>query len=256
MSNLEIDHTEKVSYCSYLQRCLAHKNDDVKVLGLGYIEGRLNHVTGNSTPASMNNLYQSNMMIALINCLESEETRVGTGAVNILFKLLPKAINDKAIKMRLEQLLCEKDIVRCRIYDLGVKLSKTGVENHDKFDFIFDKLIVDLETDDILLKLNILNLAADLAQTDYGHNYMENKGVFAKILREIELLDESPMKAVLVPGYLKFFGHIATVQPVKIIQGFSGMINSLFECILQALPAAFDTLGKNLNLFNIFALGI
>lgn len=246
MSNLDLGqlgHNEKVGYCDYLEKCLQHQNDDVKVLALNYIEHRLNNI-----PASMNNLYQSNIMIALVNCLECAETRVGSIAIPILSTLLPRSINVKAIKNRLEQILCGKDLIRCRVYELGVKLSQSSDENHEKFDFILEKLIADIDTDDILLKLNILYLASDLAQTDYGHIYMENKGVFTKILREIELLDENSFKSILVPGYLKFFGHIATVQPAKVIQGFSGMINSLFDCILDenisALPAAYDTLGE------------
>lgn len=248
MSNLDIDHTEKVSYCDYLERCLLHKNDDVKVLALNYIERRIKHVSGSELPLSMNNLYQSNMIIALLNCFECEDTRVATTASAILQKLLPKSIKDKSIKDRMEQILCGKDSVRCRVYELGVKLSQDSVESHEMFDFILEKMVADIDTDDILLKLNILDLSSELAQTDYGHTYMENKGVFTKILREIEVLDENTFKSVLVPGYLKFFGHIATVQPSKIIQGFPGMINSLFDCILDenisALPVAFDTFGK------------
>lgn len=247
MSNLEIDHTEKVSYSNYLERCLMHKNADVKALALNDIERRIKDVSGDDLPTSMNNLYQSNMVVALVSCLECEETGVATTAATILLKLLPATIHDKSIKDRLEQILCEKDLIRCRVYELGVKLSQSSNENHDKFDFILEKLIADLDTDDILLKLNIMNLASDLAQTGYGHVYMENKGVFTKILHEIEVLEDNTFKAILVPGYLKFFGHIATVQPAKIIQGFSGMINSLFDCILDenisALPVAFDTLG-------------
>lgn len=251
MSNLDIDHTEKVSFSSYLERCLLHKNSDVKVLALNYIVKRIKEA-GNDLPTSMGNLYQSNMMIALLNCLECEETKVSTSAAEILLKLLPKAVKDKSIKHRLEQILCGKDVVRCRVYELGVKLCQNSVENQGNFDFILEKLVADLDTDDILLKLNILDLSSNLAQTDYGNVYMENRGVFTKILREIEVLDENSFKSILVPGYLKFFGHIATVQPAKIIQGFSGMINSLFDCILDekvsALPVAFDTFGN----FSVF----
>lgn len=247
MSNLEIDHTEKVSFSNYLERCLLHKNADVKVLALNYIDRRIKEA-GNDLPASMNNLYQSNMVIALVNCLECEETGVATGATSILIKLLPKAIQDKSIRERLEAILCEKDVVRCRVYEIGVKLSSSSIENHEQFDFILEKLVGDLDTDDVLLKLSILDLASNLAQSNYGNAYMENRGIFTKILHEIETLDENPLKAVMVPGYLKFFGHIATVQPAKIIQGFSGMINSLFDCILNenvsALPVAFGTFGK------------
>lgn len=247
MSNLDIDHTEKVSFTNYLERCLLHRNSDVKILALNYIERRMKEVT-NDLPTSMNSLCQSNMMIALLNCLECEATGVAAITTGILIKLLPKSIKDKSIKARLVHILCGKDVVRCRVYEIGVKLSGSSIDNHEQFDFILEKLVDDLDTDDILLKLNILDLSSDLAQSDYGHVYMENRGIFSKILHEIELLDENPLKTIMVPGYLKFFGHIATAQPAKIIQGFSGMINSLFDCIqnedVSTLPVAFDTFGE------------
>lgn len=247
MSNLEINHTDKVSYCSYLERCLLHKNDDVKVLGLNDIERRIKESDGDAMPSHLNNLYQSNMVIALLDCIECDDTRVATASIRILLKLLPVTIDDKSIKSRVEQILGGKDMIRCRVYDLAVKSSRASIENHEKFEFILERLIADLDTDDILLKLNILDLASDLAQSDHGHTYMENKGVFGNILRQIGELEDSAFKSLLVPGYLRFFGHIATVQPAKIIQGFSGMINSLFDCIMDGnastLPVAFDTLG-------------
>lgn len=249
MSNLEINHNDKVSYCSYLERCLLHKNDDVKMLGLNDIERRIKDSDGINMPSHLNSLYQSNMVIALLNCFECEDPRIPMATVGILLKLLPFTIEDKAIKGHIEQILGEKDVIRCRVYDLAVKATHVSIENHEKFEFILEKLIADLDTEDILLKLNILDFTSDLAQTDHGHTYMENKGVFVKVLRQIGELEDNPFKSILVPGYLKFFGHIAAVQPAKIIQGFPGMINSLFDCIMDGnastLPVAFDTLGKS-----------
>lgn len=257
MSNLDLDQSGTGSYCRYLERCLQHSNVDVKVLGLNDIERRLKESTSNASPLSY--LTESNIVIALLNCLECEETRVATITIRVLLKLLPKSIEDKVIKDRFEQILCGKDLIRCRVYEIGVKLSHISVANHEQVEFILEKLIDDLDTEDVLLQLNILDLVADLALTDHGHIYLENKGVFAKVLRHIEQIDDNPYKTILVPGYLKFFGHIATAQPTKIIQGFSNMINSLFDCILDGnismLPVAFDTLGKNiyriLTFFNV-----
>lgn len=242
MSNLDIEHsTNTISYYSYLERCLQHCNNDVKMLGLNDIERRLKD-------ASTANQFESNILIALINCLESDELRVANSSIRILIKLLPRSLDDKAIKDQVEKVLNGKDVVRCRIYEIAVKLSQTSAENHSKVEFVLERLIGDLDTEDILLQLNILDLVSDLALSDHGHIYLENKDVFAKVLRQIEQLDDNVYKSILVPGYLKFFGHIATAQPTKIIQGFPHMINSLFDCILDGntavLPVAFDTLGK------------
>lgn len=216
---------------------------DVKALALTDIERRLNQSNAIA--------FESNVMMALLACLECEETRVSTVTVRILIKVLPKFLSDKASRNILETTLGAKDLQRCRVYEIAVKLSQTSADIHTSVEFILERLIDDLDTEDILLLLNILEFLAELALSDHGLIYLENKGIFTKILRQVEQLDNSPFKTILVPGYMKFFGHIATAQPTKIIQGFHSMINSLFDCILDGnssvLPVAFDTLGKLSN---------
>lgn len=250
MSNLEINNTISRSiFCSYLECCLQHKNDEVKMLALNDIERRLNEskTDNDSKSTFMIGLHQTNISIALLNCLECEETRVVTSVIRILTKLLPKDIDDKSVKNRLQQILSGKDLVRCRVYELGIKLSNESIESHDKIDFILEKIIVDLESEDILLKLTVLNFISDLALTEHGYVYLENKNIFTIILHQIERLNDNPLKSLLIPGYLKFFGNIAAKQPTKIIQGFPSMIDSMFDCILtgdvSSLPVAYDTLG-------------
>lgn len=243
MSNLGLDQTTTIGYYSYLERCVQHSNADVKMLALNDIERRLKEKTLSKDD------FQSNILIAIINCLECSETKVGSIAIRLLDKLLPEQLNDKSIKDQLEKILLNsKELIRCRVYELAIKLSQQSSACHSKIEFILEKLIGDLDSEDILLKLNVLNLVSDLGLTDHGNNYLENKGVFAKVLRQIEQLDSNAHKTILVPGYLKFFGHIAATQPTKVIQGFPNMINSLFDCILDGnftlLPVAFDTLGK------------
>lgn len=241
MSNLDLDQSSKISYNSYLERCLQHSNIEIKLLGLNDIERRL------QAPGA-SNTFETNIPIALIKCLEHDETKVATAAIRILTTLLQNGLDNPSIRKQLESVLSGKDLQRCRAYDVAVKLSQTSSENHERVEFILERLIGDLDTEDILLQLTVLDLLSDVALSDHGHIYLENKGVFGKVLRHIEHLDDNPFKTILVPGYLKFFGHIATAQSIKIIQGFPNMINSLFDCILDGnasvLPVAFDTLGK------------
>lgn len=242
MSNLDIDKSSTISYYSYLERCLQHNSVEVKLLALNDIERRLKP----SSAATTTN-FDTGILMALVGCLENDETKIAAAAIRILIVLLPKAFDQKSFRHQLERVLGGKELIRCRVYDIAVKLSQLSPENHANVEFILERLIDDLDTEDILLQLTVLDLVSDLALTDHGHIYLENKGVFAKVLRQIETLDDNTHKSLLVPGYLKFFGHIATAQPTKIIQGFSSMINSLFDCILDGnvsvLPVAFDTLG-------------
>lgn len=242
MSNLEIDQATHISYYNYLERCLQHSNPDVIALALNDIERRLSQ-----QPTAT--AFDTNIVVALIKCLECEETKVSTVAVRNLITLLPKFLSEKCVRAFLESTLGARDLLRCRVFEIAVKLSRSSVEVHDGVEYILQKLIDDLDTDDILLLLNVLDFLAELALSDHGLVYLENKGVFEKVLRQVDSLDTHAFKSILVPGYMKFFGHIATAQPTKIIQGFSSMINSLFDCILDGnslvLPVAFDTLGTD-----------
>lgn len=241
MSNLELDQSSKISYNSYLERCLQHSNVEIKLLGLNDIERRLKASGASGT-------VETDILVAIIRCLEHEETKVATAAIRILTSQLPDGLDNPSVRKQLESVLSGKDLQRCRAYDVAVKLSQSSAANHEKVEFILERLVGDLDTEDILLQLTVLDLLSDVAQSDQGHVYLENKEVFGKILRQIEHLDDNTFKTILVPGYLKFFGHIATAQSIKIIQGFPNMINSLFDCILDGntsvLPVAFDTLGK------------
>lgn len=136
MSNLEIDQASNVSYHCYLERCLQHSNPDVKLLALTDIERRLNHPNG--VP------FEWNVVIALIGCLDCDETKVSNVAVRVLVKILPNFLTDKECRNLLELAVGAKDLQRCRVYEIAVKLSQTSAENHASVEFILERLISNL----------------------------------------------------------------------------------------------------------------
>lgn len=160
MSNLEIDKSSTISYHSYLERCLQHSSDEVKLLGLNDIERRIK-----STSTADD--FGPNSLDSLINCLESDETKVAAAAIRILVCLLPKALDQKPIKHQLDHVLSGKELVRCRVYDIAVKLSQLSQENHSHVEFILEKLVADLDTEDILLQLTVLDLVSSVAISAY-----------------------------------------------------------------------------------------
>ena len=62
------------------------------------------------------------------------------------------------------------------------------------------KLINEIHKDDILLKLNCLELLSDLAQSDHGLAFLDQQGV-VKVLEEMmSTAGASPFGAYLSPG--------------------------------------------------------
>lgn len=242
MSNLDLADTTK--NCYYLERSLEHSSDSVKVLGLNEIDRIIKQAPNQS--------FSQNIVIAVLNCLDKQE-KTGILAVKILPKILPKLLADHSVHINLNRLLTCSDLIRCRVYDVCIATAKESQDNLEYVAYVIDRLCTDLDTNDILLELNILDFLSDLAQSDHGWIYLENKGIFKKITEKVDTIDNNPLKSLLFPGYMKFFGNIALKQPAKIIQGFPLFINSMFDLLLECivsdtdgttLPVIFDALGE------------
>lgn len=237
MSNLELNQNQNKNY---LENILQHPLPAVKLFGLNEIQKSLEHKSTTET-------IDSNILMALVQCLQSSSTKVGTTCVPILIQTLDKYLDDTGIRANLEKCLSHSDVTKCRVYEICVKLSKKSFQTMEKVDFVLQHLIADLNSKDVLMQFNALEFLSDLALVSYGLVYLENSGVFKTITKNIETLADNPMKDIIVPGYMKFFGNASSMQPAKIIQGFPIMINALFDCILDSdcsiLPVAFDTLG-------------
>lgn len=243
MSNLDLTDTTK--NCDYLERSLEHTNDSVKVLGLNEVD-RISRQFPNQ-------LFSQNVIIAVLKCLESPQENAGILAVKILPIILPKLLTDHSVHINLNRLLTCSDLIRCRVYDVSIAIAKQSQDNLECVSYVIDRLCTDLHTNDILLELNILEFISDLAQTDHGWLYLENKGMFKKITEKLDSLEKNSLKNLLFPGYMKFFGNIALKQPTKIMQGFPLFINALMDLLLECivseadgntLPVVFDTLGE------------
>lgn len=253
MSNLDLADTTKNT--DYVERSLEHTNDSVKVLGLNEVD--------RISKQFPNQVFSQNVIIAVLKCLENTHENVGILAVKILPKILPKLLTDRSVHINhLNRLLTCSDLIRCRVYDVSVTVAKQSPKNLECVAYVIDRLCMDLRTNDILFELNILELLADLSQTDHGWLYLENKGIFKEITDKLNNLDTNPLRNILFPGYMKFFGNIALKQPTKIIQGFPLFINALLDLLLESivsdvdgttLPVVFDTLGEK-NVFYEFHL--
>lgn len=229
------------NFSRLLEPSLSHQNQNVRLLALNELI-RILHRRPDI------NAFNENLTIAVIKCLESQLTTVGSAAIEILSKILLVSYKENAIKTNLLQLLEQRDVVRCRVYEVAVNLARASPEMLDEVEPIISRMIGELDSDDILFKLNLLELLVILAEQNHGVVYLEEKGVFQLVTRQVEEVSKHPLGSILIPGYMKFFGKIAYSQPQRIILGYPRMVHSLFDCILAgeigAMPTALDTLGE------------
>lgn len=239
MSNLSID--ESSANREYLIKCLKHSNIDVRLLGLNEVE-RLSRADNART-------LDANTINAIIECLRHASESVSAPALRLLLRNLPGAsIADPGIRSYLAQSLLVSDVVRCRVYDIAVGIAARSTADMESVSFLLAPLLVDLECGDPLLLMNVLEFVATLAQSGHSFVYLQNNGVLSKVGQLTQSMLTNPLASILVPGYLKFFGAVATTQPRLVIVEQPAIITTLFELFndmtdLRMLPIALDTLG-------------
>lgn len=224
-----------------LKRTLTHPRSSVRSIVLNTILKQLERQRNNKKHVQIS----AELIIHILNGLKEEDCNVGVPAIGILTIVLEQHINEEVIKHKLLEMLTSNEIVKCRVYELVVNLAKQSATMLHQVEFLLDRALSELDNDDVLFQVNILEILVALAEQNHGLLYLENRQVFEIISRRGENVGQNPVDQLLIPGIMKFFGKIASVQPQKVIVDYPHMIQCLFESILSGnisiLPAAFDT---------------
>jgi 26S proteasome non-ATPase regulatory subunit 5 len=239
MTNLKLNDEPDLS--EIVEKLLNNSNVKVKIVAVRFVEKNI---------LQSPSLHTSSMLTLFLECLKSEETSIGVPSIQILSDLLitKNFLDDPSVKQQILAVLdSANETVSLRIYNFAVEIVKKHPSMLDKVEFILERCLGDLDEHDILVMLNALEILKDICLKNEGVVYLENKGIFAKLMRKIETVDEDPMAGILTPGLMKFFGSVAIVYPDRIFKSYPSLINKLFECILandlSLLYTALDTFG-------------
>lgn len=239
MTNLKLNDEPDLS--EIVEKLLHNSNVKVKTVAVRFVERNV---------VESASLHTSSMVALFIECIKSDDTSVGVPSIQILSDLLvtQNFLDDPSVKKQiLATLDAANETVSLRIYSVAVEIVKKHPSQLGKVEFIFERCLGELDDHDILVMLNVLEVLKDLCVHNEGIIYLENKGVFSKLMRKIETIEEDPMASILTPGLMKFFGSVAIVYPERIFKSYPSLINKLFECILSddftLLFTALDTFG-------------
>ncbi|KAF7990012.1 hypothetical protein HCN44_008686 [Aphidius gifuensis] len=160
-----------------------------------------------------------------------------------------KALYSSPLLTSLARLISKRGVISFRIYDVVVDIAKHSKENLDASatSGFLSSLINILQDDDVLLQLNALEVMAELASTDYGLNYLEERDVLKTLSDKIADANENPLSILLIPGLMRFFGKISKSH-IDILSKYPPVIYALFDVINETedtllLTNALDTLG-------------
>lgn len=122
------------------------------------------------------------------------------------FLVTPGNLDDQVIQSFLldAQMLMEKnDIVRYRVYELAVQIILQGDDKGVAFiksSSILEKLVGELELDDILVKLNAIELLTQLLEGNEGSTFLESQEVLKKLHALLLSAQQDPFGSVVIPG--------------------------------------------------------
>lgn len=240
MTNLNLNEVPDLA--DIVEKIMKHPNGKVKTVAVRFVEKNLKQ-----SPA----LHNVGIILLFIDCLQSSETSVGVPSIQILIDLLSMQnfVDDSAVKQKLVSVLEAADqTVALRIYSIAVGVCRKDAKMLDKTEFLLERCLSEIDKNDILVMMNVLEVLKDLCLDSNGVVYLENKGVFTKLMKKVETAEQNPLSSIMIPGLMKFFGSVAVIFPEKIFNAYPGLINLLFKCLLsddfQLLFTALDTLGN------------
>ena len=111
------------------------------------------------------------------------------------------------IQSEFDELLTKKDVIRFRVYELSVSiqaLSERAFKNC-KNSGVLEKLIKELDGDDILLRLNCIQLLTQLA--DSGKNglmFVEESGIVTRLNNLLISAETDPLMSLMLPSKIRF----------------------------------------------------
>nr|CAD7415120.1 unnamed protein product [Timema cristinae] len=198
-------------YKIQLQRALGHPTPQARVMVLQ----ELNKVLSDGKPVSRLN-ESEDLLLAVLDCVRHEDSSVYEKAKDVLI------VTDVSVNS-----------------ESGLRASHTSG--------LLPSLMSELDSDDILLQLNALELFSKLAVTPHGFQYFRQRGVLATLADKVLNTGESPFGSLLLPGLIKFFGNVAHSWPQEILTEFPSVVKALFEVLDSSdfvlLGTVMETLG-------------
>lgn len=154
------------------------------------------------------------------------------------------------IQSELEALLMKKDVIRFRVYELIViiqALSDRALECC-KRSGVLEKLTKELDGDDVLLRLNCLELLTQMA--DSGKNglmFVDEGGIVTRLNNMLLSAEADPLMSLMLPSIIRFFGYLAQSRPTEVTQQYPAFLLNVFSFLTADDPAlkliAIQTIG-------------
>ncbi|XP_044745627.1 26S proteasome non-ATPase regulatory subunit 5 [Coccinella septempunctata] len=247
LDNLSIEECS-TKYGTPLERALSHPYPAVKLMVLKELERDIKN-----EDILIDLCKRFSLLESLVRCLGCEVLEVASRSSKIL-KLIGcsdigiKKLTSSDLINVFHEVISMNDIVRLRVFEVFVEIAKESKTNFQCLNSsgLISCFLNDLDSNDILLRMNVIEILSQLGKTEYGFEYLESHDVISK-LGSILKSDDSIDLQLCQPGILKFFGNIGNCQPNRIIEQYSYVLKKMFENInssdFSLVGVSLDTIG-------------
>lgn len=136
------------------------------------------------------------------------------------------------IQSEFDELLTKKDVIRFRVYELMVliqALSERAFKS-SRNSGVLEKLTKELDGDDILLRLNCVELLTQLADSGKnGLTFVEESGIVTRLNNLLISAETDPLMSLMLPSIIRFFGYLAQSRPVEVTQQYPIFLQTVFS---------------------------
>ncbi|XP_022921274.2 26S proteasome non-ATPase regulatory subunit 5 [Onthophagus taurus] len=213
-----------------LGRALNHPHAQVKIMALNEILRDSKFIFNKISLVNFKTLYGY-----VVKCIGDENLSVATVACDVVSEICktPQGINlliSQEVNPILVEVTSSNEMNRIRFHQVVINIAKISPDlaiEMEKNGFLRD-VIDELNSKDVLVQLNIIELLSTFAEMEHGCTYLENCKVLSKLCDSLQDTENVVYLQLCEPGILKFFGHIAHQNPDILIETYPFVLNHLF----------------------------
>ena len=192
-----------LKYANFIIEGLNHPSVEVRELCLSELER-----CSGQTDGLLALLSKPDLLAYTVRSLADQDLSCAQKAGNIFKNAAKhdsglKALFGAGLQSEFGELLVKKDVVRFRVYETFVAVQALSGEAFAGCEAsgVLGKLLGELDGDDVLLRMNCVELLIQLANSgECALRFLEEAGVMAKLNNILLSVDSDPLASLMIPG--------------------------------------------------------
>ncbi|KAM3586076.1 hypothetical protein VKS41_002606 [Umbelopsis sp. WA50703] len=203
-------------YKPYLLQGLSHFSPDVRKLSLNQVQKCL------KSEEEIAMMVKSEIFVLILTTLSFQSSDVAQQASDLVYKIAcTDAGHEEFFSMQtisiLNAIKSIDETIKFRVYELIVRVagsSDKGFEAAEN-DMLLDEIIAEAKSDDILIKINAIEMFTEISATRPGFNFLKRANLVEYLVGVMK--DEHGTESSLsICSAIRFFGKVVSIEAVDI----------------------------------------